>query len=254
MADNYLERKMEDLRSGRLGTNTGKLKTSRAMHSSQAATGNRRILNFNFTSRRILIIGGCSGVEKSITQAFVRAGCRVAVFDTDLEESDNMAKNGSIRFYPIAAEALSAVEAAWQNLITAWHDVDTVIVTAQIPYTLTLALAQWWASRRSTHPAVSLHNSIIIILYPTKKYLDQDNLIPKNDTSSQSTSIAEQEEANTVVCERNIDTILYSLYSVLHHHKINVKALGYINNIEQTVQNCLFLAVPDMGNNRIIMC
>ncbi|MDE5796165.1 MAG: SDR family NAD(P)-dependent oxidoreductase [Muribaculaceae bacterium] len=252
MADNYLERKMEDLRSGRLGSSTGKVSTSRPVYSSRPVAGNSKTLNFNLTSRRILIIGGCSGIGENVTQAFVKAGCRVAVFDTDREEGQNITKDGRIRFTPFVPEDTSTLERAWQNLITAWHDVDTVVITIQIPDIYTLA--KWWASRRNTHPVASLHNSIILLLYPTRNYLNQENnSISQNNTSSQPTLTAGQEEADIIISEKNIDTVLYRLYNILHQHNIDVKALGYVDNNNKTVQNCLFLAVPGMGNNRIIM-
>lgn len=252
MADNYLERKMEDLRSGRLGSSTGKIRTSQPVYSSQPAAGNSKTVNFNLTSRRILIIGGCSGIGKSVTQAFVKAGCRVAVFDTDREEGQNITNDGRIRFTPFVPESTSTLERAWQNLITAWHDVDTVVIAAPILDIRTLA--EWWALRRSTHPVGSLYNSIILLLYPNRNYLNQENNpISQNNTSSQPTSTVGQEEAYTIISERNIDTVLYCLYNILHQHNIDVKALGYIDNNNKTIQNCLFLAVPGMGNNRIIM-
>ncbi|MDE6668111.1 MAG: SDR family NAD(P)-dependent oxidoreductase [Muribaculaceae bacterium] len=251
MADNYLERKMEDLRSGRLGS-TSKMNTSRAVYSSQPSAGNNKTVSFNLTSRRILIIGGYSGIGNSITQAFIKAGCRVAVFDTAQEKGQNTTKDGRIRFTPFVPEDISTLERAWQNLITAWHDVDTVIIAVQILDIYTLA--KWWALRRNTHPIASLHNSIILLLYPTRNYLNQENnSISQNNTSSQPTSAVGQEEADTIISEKNIDTVLYRLYNILHEHNIDVKALGYVDNNNKTVQNCLFLAVPGMGNNRIIM-
>lgn len=252
MADNYLERRMEDLRSGRLGNNTHKIHTSRSVFSSQPATGNSKTVNFNLTSRRILIIGGISGIGRSMAQTFVKAGCRVAVFDTNHEEGRNIAKDGSIRFTPIVTEDISTLEDAWQNLITAWHDVDTVVITSR---TLDInTLPQWWASRRSTHPVASLQNSVLLLLYPTPNHLEQeDSLVLQNDTSSRPASTGGQEEVDTVLSERNIDIVLRRLYHILHYYNIDVRALGYVDNNDKTVQNCLFLAMPGIGNNRMIM-
>ncbi len=230
MADNYLERKMEDLHSGRLSNST---RTN------------------NNTSKRILIIGGASGIGKDLTQTFVKAGCRVAVFDTNREEGENMAKGGSLRFTPIEAKDIMTLERAWQNLLKSWHDINTVIFTSPISEIYTLA--QWWATRRTTHPSPSLHNSIMLLLYPVQRPTEsQNNSLHKDNASSCTTSTVGQKEANTIISEKDIESILYSLYNILHPHQIEIRAMGYTDNTESLRQNCLSVAIPGINSNRTI--
>lgn len=249
MADNYLERKMEDLRSGRLSAEIFKTNTHRPSSTKQSIAGNNKALNFNLASRRILIIGGATGIGHQVTTAFVEAGCRVAVFDTYSGLKNIKAHDGRIRFTQIDENIISS-QRAWQSLITSWHDVDVIIATSRL--TDIEILAQWWVNRRTTHPSVSRENSTVVVLYPTTTNTNKH--IAQNETSScTATNTVQEEETVSLYDKEKIEAILHRLYTLLYPHNIDVSALGYLNTEKGIAQNCLFLAVPGLGNRKIIM-
>ena len=77
MADNYLERRMEELRSGRLAI--------------------KAIPGIKPKARRILVAGGCHGIAREKALEYRKSGCRVAVFDSDEFAGKQMAHDHGIR-------------------------------------------------------------------------------------------------------------------------------------------------------------
>ncbi|MDE6338799.1 MAG: SDR family oxidoreductase [Muribaculaceae bacterium] len=122
MADNYLERRMEDLRNGRLRPS-----------SNFTSTGSRKgSLHIPFPSRRVLVTGGVNGIGLAIARAFLKAGCKVAVFDCDEEKGRKLSTNEGIRFYNINLADVNATERAMDDLLKAWRDLDIVVSNAGI--------------------------------------------------------------------------------------------------------------------------
>lgn len=122
MADNYLERRMEDLRSGRL-------RNVAAPAASPARKGEIRI---SFPARRVLVTGGAGGIGLAVTRAYLKAGCKVAVMDTDREAGERLAHDEGVRFYNTDISDRDALENALDNLLTAWKDIDIVVSNAGI--------------------------------------------------------------------------------------------------------------------------
>lgn len=122
MADNYLEQRMEDLRTGRLGI------------SAPSSQGVKRkgFLQVPFPSRRVLVTGGANGIGLEIVRAYLRAGCKVAVFDIDKDSGEALASKEGVRFYCTDITDADAVENAFRNLLEAWRDVDIVVNNAGI--------------------------------------------------------------------------------------------------------------------------
>ncbi|MDE6770602.1 MAG: SDR family oxidoreductase [Muribaculaceae bacterium] len=123
MADNYLEQKMEDMRSGKL----------RSSSPTTAATLPRKgFLQVPFPPRRVLVTGGANGIGLAITRAYLNAGCKVAVFDIDKEQGQQLAQNEGIRFYHVDLCDANKVEESFLNLLHAWRDVDIIVNDAGI--------------------------------------------------------------------------------------------------------------------------
>ena len=98
MADNYLEKRMDDLRRGnRPGAYRPKLTPSGVV------TGKLQVA---FPPRRVLVTGGASGIGRAIVEAYCTAGCRVAFVDTDMEAGRSTASATGSRFIPLEAYAL----------------------------------------------------------------------------------------------------------------------------------------------------
>ncbi len=122
MADNYLERRMDDLRNGRLQ------KSSSPRHTVTSAAG----LFGKYPPRRVLVTGGANGIGLEIARTFARAGCKVAVIDIDAVAGQRLAANGGIRFCQADVADPRALEAAMDNVLLAWHDIDIIVSNAGI--------------------------------------------------------------------------------------------------------------------------
>ena len=123
MADNYLERRMDDLRNGRL----------QQSNKIQASVSQRKgYLSVNFPMRRVLVTGGANGIGLAVTRAFLKAGCKVAVMDIDREKGEKLAHDEGVRFYNVDLADKDALEKALDNLFSAWKDLDIVVSNAGI--------------------------------------------------------------------------------------------------------------------------
>lgn len=108
MADNYLEKRMEELRSGRLAVKGG-------------------IPGIKPGSRRVVVAGGCHGVARDKTLDFRNIGCRVAVFDADEKEGRKMAYANGIRFHHIDLNDRNAIEKETVALLNVWRGIDIIV-------------------------------------------------------------------------------------------------------------------------------
>lgn len=117
MADNYLEKKMEDLRSGRL------------MQMSRAAA-RRGAWSLDYPCRRVLVTDGACAIGRAVIGEFCRAGCKVAFCDTDDERGRATAYATGARFIHGDVRDAAVVAAAVADLGRAWRDIDVVVNTA----------------------------------------------------------------------------------------------------------------------------
>lgn len=112
MADNYLERKMEEYRSRKAGV---------APHARR-----KGVFMFAFPERRVLLLLSGSRLCVDLVNIFSATGSRVAVMGRP-ELAD--AASGA-RFYDISAITPAA---AAGNLLDAWHDIDVIIADNELP-------------------------------------------------------------------------------------------------------------------------
>lgn len=185
MADNYLENRMSDLKSGRIGMPC------------RAASSSRRqregYLQVAFPSRRVLVTGGCHGIGLEIVRYFLKAGCKVAVFDIDSESGEVLAHDDGIRFYKVDVADRLALEVAFLNLLKAWRDIDIVVSNAGISefHDILTAdvdtfdriidtnlrpayiLALQWAIHRQAFPSVSDFRGRMIIISSTRHIMSE---------------------------------------------------------------------------------
>ncbi|MDE6786593.1 MAG: hypothetical protein K2J46_06110 [Muribaculaceae bacterium] len=124
MADNYLERRMEELRSGRLAIK-------------------KAIPGIKPKARRILVAGGCHGIAREKALEFRKSGCRVAVFDSDEVAGKQMAHDHGIRFHRMEIEDESAVCNEMLSLLSAWRGVDTIAGKEDICNILYKEITDW---------------------------------------------------------------------------------------------------------------
>ena len=124
MADNYLERRMEELRSGKLAVK-------------KAIPGIRK------KARRIVVAGGCHGKALDKALQYRREGHRVAIFDKDEQTGKRLAHDHGIRFHRVDIEDESAMKKEMQSLLSAWRDVDTVVGTNDLTEILGIIARKW---------------------------------------------------------------------------------------------------------------
>lgn len=123
MADNYLENRMDDLRNGRL---------SQKLARPGGSVLRKNYLQIPFPPRRVLVTGGANGIGRAIASAYIKAGCKVAVFDIDKSSGESIAHDMGVRFYHLDLCDTNAVSSAFENLLTAWRDLDILINNAGI--------------------------------------------------------------------------------------------------------------------------
>ncbi len=118
MADNYLERKMEEHRAGK------RPQVTRRLSPSGSRPGELKV---KFPPRRVFVTGGASGIGKAIVTAFCNAGCRVAFCDIDTRKGSATAQSTGSRFYPVDVADAAALTAAMEHLIDDWGDIDVIV-------------------------------------------------------------------------------------------------------------------------------
>lgn len=130
MADNYLEKKMEELRNRKAG-----------YAPTRVSPASRHLLTFPFKPLRVLVIARDRHAVSQYTGPFQQAGCRVAVVSTiDATETD-LPQNHGCRYYVIGNDEQAApsfsndeqASGAFSNLIASWRDIDVVVMLDNWP-------------------------------------------------------------------------------------------------------------------------
>lgn len=113
MADNYLERKMEEHRSG-----GGSFSYRKRLTPTGRLSGN---LVLKFPPRRVFVTDGASSLGEVIVRAFREAGCRVAFCDVDPGRGTAVAQRSGARFYPFG------VVDAMADVVRLWGGIDVLV-------------------------------------------------------------------------------------------------------------------------------
>lgn len=129
MADNYLEKKMEELHSRKAGCVP-----------TRVSPASRHLLTFPFKPLRVLVIARDRRSISQYTKPFQQAGCRVAVVSSiDATETD-LPQDHGCRYYAIGNEGQASAAfsndeqtAAFSNLIASWRDIDVVVMLDNWP-------------------------------------------------------------------------------------------------------------------------
>ncbi|MDE5651892.1 MAG: hypothetical protein K2G75_03425 [Muribaculaceae bacterium] len=153
MADNYLEKRMEDLRSGRL-----------SRHGAASSSPRRDSLQWRYPPRRVLLIGNDTEKMTAATAAFVGAECRVAVATDCHDLGKKLRAAHGVRLYDFSdADSGLLIDVCVDDLFKAWRDVDIVVeindcgdsesgdMTARIASGAAISIA----ARRSSLPLIS---------------------------------------------------------------------------------------------------
>lgn len=107
MADNYLEKRMEDYARGRLGTKSSSSKRS----------------GLKYPHQQVLVCGGDrSDTAEELVRKLAGAGCTVCFTAADANHGRSLAQNCGARFYPVAAAAIA------QDIDRRGEHIDTVVL------------------------------------------------------------------------------------------------------------------------------
>lgn len=120
MADNYLEKKMEELHNRKAGCAP-----------TRVSPASRHLLTFPFKPLRVLVISRDRHALSQYTGPFQNAGCRVAVVSSiDAAETD-LPQNHGCRYYAIGINEPPTT--AFSNLTASWRDIDVVVMLDNWP-------------------------------------------------------------------------------------------------------------------------
>ncbi len=141
MADNYLERRMEELRSGKLAVKGG-------------------VPGIRPGGLRVLVAGGSKGEALEKVLEYRRKGYRVAVFDSDEKEGKRMAYENGIRFHRVDLADEDAIAKETESLLKAWRGIDIVVGEEKAAQQISQQIIQW----RKSMPIPDLSSPEIVIL------------------------------------------------------------------------------------------
>ena len=125
MADNYLERKMEDLRSGKT-QKPGSRRTSAAVSAASRHPGDYTL---SYPELRVFVCGDAtSPLGRAIVAALREVGLKVAFSGTDKQAGEEMARSLGAQFHPLADPTDNdrlALTAAYT--LRHWRSIDAVV-------------------------------------------------------------------------------------------------------------------------------
>lgn len=77
--------------------------------------------------RRVFVTGGGHGIGRSIVEAFVKKGDRVAFCDIDIAHGQEVSSATGARFFALDVCDKNALENAVQTLLDQWGDLDIIV-------------------------------------------------------------------------------------------------------------------------------
>lgn len=201
MADNYLERRMEDMKAGRL----------RPQVPTKSAAGPKKgVLEIPFPSRRVLVVGGTHGLPLDIVRMFLKTGSKVAVMDTDKSAGESLAYREGIRYYNIDPQSSATFTDAFANLLQAWRDIDIIIMASS--HDMTSHLVESWISHRNRYPVPFGYGGRIILLVDSSRRFATHEQANVNHSGSET-------------FDSNLSELIFQLSSQLRHCRITANAI-----------------------------
>lgn len=121
MADNYLEKQMEDYRAGKLAPKT------RAVHVTSAPLRNPGDFVMAFPQLRVVLLGGDVRLVEVLARMFRDVECRVALCSPDSKSFTPLAQSTGCRYYPFDPAIEAKRLAVIYDLTDRWGGVDVVV-------------------------------------------------------------------------------------------------------------------------------
>lgn len=121
MADNYLERKMEDYRRSSV--------TTRHSCSPTLYRQPKGTIAIPFEPKCIMIAGTGSDLDEKIIIQMRSAGCRVAFTCADIVRGRTLAQSTGAQHHPVDIHSPGALEKVILSATSKWGKIDTIIFT-----------------------------------------------------------------------------------------------------------------------------
>lgn len=123
MADNYLERRMEDYRAGKLAPR------QHSASGSGTVSGHKIPGAFTlvFPPQSVVVIGGETGLLSELVRSLRSVDSKVAFLQRSSKELTTLAQSTGSRYYPFDPTDTEKVEKAIDDLTDRWDRVDVVI-------------------------------------------------------------------------------------------------------------------------------
>ncbi len=168
MADNYLEKRMEEYRSGRLASR------SRTSASMRAPRKNNQ-LTLAYPSMTVVIFAGAlDGIVDDTVAAFAAVGCRVAFTADDGASSARLAQRTGARFYPSAISAddiIADISARWSAPDVALFFTPVGEAGKVLPTSVRMIDAQRLVGRHPDVSASMLARHLLYLSHPDNAFL-----------------------------------------------------------------------------------
>lgn len=145
MADNYLERRMEDFRNGKLSVKGG-------------------IPGIRPNGQRVLMVGALTEDALDKLLEFRRKGCRVALFDSDEEAGRRMAYLHGIRYHHVDTTLNNDISEETISLLKVWRGIDVIVADENKSNVIKQSIEEW----KKSLPIPDLSEAKIVIIPRTE--------------------------------------------------------------------------------------
>lgn len=125
MADNYLEKRMDDYRNGRLSLSR---KTSKLTPSGNLSGR----VSFQLAVSRVFVAMENVQLRDAISRAYAEAGCKVAFCGIDRTVGTELAQRHGMMFCPVSEMSAEKVNRMFSLVCERWHGVELLIT--DMPY------------------------------------------------------------------------------------------------------------------------
>lgn len=127
MADNFLERRMEDMRSGRLRESL-RAKAAGTTARPGASSGNARRLSISFPDLTLLLVADSKEALETGVDTFRSAGLRTAFGSNDIKRGNALAQKSGARFYVYDEECgESEIVRITDDMRAHWGNADFIV-------------------------------------------------------------------------------------------------------------------------------
>lgn len=218
MADNYLENKMEQLRSGKLNADIRRA----------AVKPRKGMWQIAFPSRRVLLAISDSAITDSLIREYLKLDCKVAILENDKTRGERLAHDCGIRLYNIAPHSQKdEIAKAFENLMHAWKDVDIIICDSALSY----IIMNLWKEHKTRFPFPSSYGGRLIIIDNSTSPLQNsnpatENIIPSSENPNSVTENITPPSQNSNSLTVNITPLkIYEISNAMSPYNISANAI-----------------------------